>query len=172
MEIPFAQPHFFLAEDFLSRPWVTNTEIIALLADSKNYNMEPEEPRRCAELHSQNSGASTTSSLSYSLPNLSAQSLWCVRMSPLVFLLIWYLKYRVIKLSLLPLGGRFSSLWFSIQKPSTWILSLDMPFCNFTPLKSLMYPQPSPLMLLASFRHLQITGVSLLRLLILLYLRQ
>lgn len=75
MEIPFAQPHFFLAEDFLSRPWVTNTEIIALLADSENYNMEPEEPRRCSELHSQNSGASTTSSLSYSLPNLSAQSL-------------------------------------------------------------------------------------------------
>lgn len=91
-------------------------------------------------------------------------------MSPLVYLLIWHLKYQAIKLSPLHLGRQFSSLQFSIQKLSTLILSLNMPFPNFTPLKSLAYHQSSPFMPLTSFKYLQITNVSLLSLLIPLYL--
>lgn len=93
-------------------------------------------------------------------------------MSPLVFLPIWHLKSQAIKLSPLPLGRQFSSLQFSIQKPSALILSLNMPFLHSTPLKSLTYHQSSPFMPFTSFKYLQITKVSLLSLLIPLYLRQ
>lgn len=87
-----------------------------------------------------------------------------------MLLLIWHLKSQAIKLSPLSSGRQFSSLRFSIQKHSTLILSLNMPFLNFTPLKSLLYHQPSPFMPFTSFKYLQITNVPLLSLLIILYL--
>lgn len=82
-EIRFAQPLFFLVEEFLSCPWVTNGEIIALLADSQRMiawsQRSLEDEQSCTPKIPE---ASTISSLSSSFPNLSAQSLMFQNESP------------------------------------------------------------------------------------------